>query len=138
MARAGVDDGSMPNGTDRILRWFWPLQAVAVTGWWVVLWTVPATRSWFGFGAWPEGVLMAFALPDAVLLVAGSAMTACAEGRRRMVLAWLVAGGCCYALLWCLAASLATGGGWLGGAAMALLALGNLAAARATGRRAEG
>ena len=120
-----------------VRRWFWVIQAVAVAGWWVLMWMVPAVRPWFGFGSWPQGVLTAFVVPDAVLRVAGSLGTAIARGRRRSGLAWLVTGGCWYALLWCLSASLATGGGWLGSAAMALLAVGNLWAALATGEAAR-
>lgn len=112
-------------------RRFWLVQALVVTGWWLMLWLAPSTRGWFGFGTWPEGVLWAFAAPDAMVLVAGSLVAWRATGRWQPAAAWLVAGGCCYALLWCVAASLASGGGWLGSVAMALLAVGNLVAALA-------
>ena len=132
-----MDDGGMPSAADRVLRWFWMLQAVLVAGWWLILWWSPAARGWFGFGNWPAGVLTAFALPDAVVLVAGSALAARADGPRRLVLAWLITGGCWYAWLWCLSASLASGGGWPGGVAMAGMAFANLAAALTAGRRTE-
>lgn len=127
----------MPSVAGSVVRWFWVLQAGLVAGWWLVLWGMPAARAWFGFGEWPEGVLMAFALPDAVLLVAGSALTASTNGRRRLVLAWLVTGGTWYAMLWCLAAASTAGGGWIGTGAMALLALGNLVAALSASSTAD-
>lgn len=136
-ARLSADRDGLPGMADRVLRWFWVAQAALVTGWWLILWWSPAARGWFGFGDWPEAVLLAFVVPDGVVLVAGSALAARAVGPRRLVLAWLVTGGCWYACLWCLSASLASGGGWLGCVAMAGMAFANLAAARTAGHRAE-
>ncbi len=92
------------------------LQALAIGGWWLVLWIAPSARAPFVVAGWPTTTLLAFWLPDVVLLVAGSLATA--FGIRRGHAAaqqalWLVAGGVAYATLWCLGANLVTGSGWL-------------------------
>jgi hypothetical protein len=97
------------------------LQALAIAAWWLVLWLVPTARPPFVVGDWPEGTLLAFALPDVLVLVAGS--LAAAHGLRaqrpwaRPVL-WLVAGAVLYATLWCINAVAITGAGWLSAALM--------------------
>jgi hypothetical protein len=98
------------------------LQAAAVTAWWLVLWLVPAARAPFLPAAdWPDTALLAFALPDLIVLVAGSA--AAAHGLRRarpwaLPCLWCVAGAVAYATLWCLGANAVTGGGVLSTALM--------------------
>ncbi|MCA8978061.1 MAG: hypothetical protein KDC98_25265 [Planctomycetes bacterium] len=98
-------------------------QAALVAAWWGLLALVPESRQLFGFGDWPEMVLFAFALPDAVVLVAGSATTAVGLSRGRP---WalhtfaMVVGGALYAQLWCLAAMWLAGGGAMPSATMGL------------------
>lgn len=114
------------------------LQAAAVAAWWGMLWCMPSTRGAFlPAPDWPEATLLAFALPDAVVIVGGSA--AAAIGLQRHAawarpMLWLVAGGVGYATLWCLGGSLLAGGGWLGSAAMAASACGSAWALLATQR----
>lgn len=91
------------------------LQALLVASWWLALWLAPSTRPWFVVGDWPAATLLAFALPDAVVLVLGSWLAAhgLANSRpwaRRLL--WAVAGAAFYATLWCLGANLVTGAGW--------------------------
>jgi hypothetical protein len=96
-------------------------QAAAVAAWWLVLWTVPAARAPFVVAGWPEGTLLAFALPDVAVLVAGSAAAALGlRGRRPWArpVVWLVAGAVLYATLWCVGANVVTGAGWLSTAMM--------------------
>ncbi|MBL9077757.1 MAG: hypothetical protein JNL08_09645 [Planctomycetes bacterium] len=92
------------------------LQAVLVAAWWLALWLWPALRPPFTIGDWPPSTLFAFALPDLVAIVGGSALAAHALPRRRAwarPLLWSVAGAVSYATLWCGGALLATGSGWL-------------------------
>jgi len=100
--------------------WF-ALQALLVLGWWLWLALLPAARSWFAIDHWPEGVLLAFAAPDAALLVVGGLLTAWLRQRRARAAvpcAFAVAGASLYATVWCLGASLQHGSGWLATAAM--------------------
>ena len=128
-----ADDGAMREDGSRRASRFWCLQALAVAGWWLWLWLHPAVRGWFGFGAWPEAVLTAFALPDLLLLVGGSLVAATARGAVRTAAAWLLVGAAGYATLWCLGASTSTGDGWLGGGLMAACTMANLVVARSAG-----
>ncbi len=91
-------------------------QAALVASWWLVLWTVPAARAPFVVGGWPESTLLAFALPDVVVLVVGSAAAAFGLRAQRpwaLPLVWLVAGAVLYATLWCVGTNVVTGTGWL-------------------------
>lgn len=100
--------------------WF-ALQALLVLGWWLWLALVPKARRGFTIAGWPEDVLLAFAAPDAVLLIAGGLAAAWLRHRRARAAdacAFAVAGASLYAAVWCLAASLQHGSGWLATAAM--------------------
>jgi hypothetical protein len=97
------------------------VQALAVGLWWLVLALVPEARAPFVVAGWPESTLLAFWLPDVVVLVAGSLAAAQALRRGRAwarPLLWLVAGAVVYATLWCLGANVVTGAGWLATALM--------------------
>lgn len=92
------------------------LQALAIGAWWLCLWLVPAARPPFIVGDWPEATLLAFALPDVVVLVLGSLLAAHAVRVHHAAarpLLWLLAGAVAYATLWCAGANLVTGAGWL-------------------------
>lgn len=100
--------------------WF-ALQALLVLAWWLWLAIEPAARRRFAIDGWPEGVLLAFAAPDALLLVAGGFAASWLRRRRARgadACAFVVAGASLYAAVWCLAASLVHGSGWLATAAM--------------------
>lgn len=103
------------------------LQAALVAAWWLTLWSWPAARAPFTIGDWPPGTLLAFALPDLVAIVGGSALAAHGLPRRRPwapPMLWLVAGAVGYATLWCGGAVLVTGSGWLSLLLMLASALG--------------
>ncbi len=92
------------------------LQAIAIAAWWAWLWAVPAARAPFVAAGWPEATLLAFALPDAVVLVIGSAAAALGLRAQRSwarPLLFGVAGAVAYATLWCVGTNLVTGAGWL-------------------------
>ncbi len=111
---------------------FFALQGAAVLAWWVMLWQVPATRAWFTPTGWPASTLTAFRLPDLALVAGGSLAAAWLSLRGRPAAGaarWLVAGAMAYGTLFCLGASLETGGAWLSVALMVPGALASLALA---------
>jgi hypothetical protein len=118
----------MPSSRTDLAVLYLLVQAASVAAWWLLLWLVPSTRAPFVVGAdWPESTLLAFALPDLVVIVVGS--VAAAVGLRRHAawahpVLWFVAGGVGYATLWCLGGNLATGSGGLSSALMLASSLG--------------
>jgi protein-S-isoprenylcysteine O-methyltransferase Ste14 len=111
---------------------FFALQGAAVLAWWVMLWRMPATRAWFTPPGWPPSTLTAFWLPDLGLAAGGSLAAAWLSLRGRPsagAMRWLVAGAMAYGTLFCLGASLATGGAWLSVGLMTPGALASLALA---------
>lgn len=97
------------------------LQGALVLGWWALLWLAPETRSWFLPVGWPAAVLLAFALPDLLIVGLGSLLVGWAAPRGAVwttALGWTVAGGCSYAALWTLNASISGGGAWTAPACM--------------------
>lgn len=98
-----------------VTAYLW-LQAALVASFWLWLWVIPAAQPAFLVEGWPTDTLLAFALPDAVIVVLGSAIAAHTLRSRpataRPVL-WLLLGAVGYATLWCLAVTLATGAAWL-------------------------
>jgi hypothetical protein len=95
-------------------------QAAAIGGWWLWLWLVPAARAPFVVGDWPESTLLAFAVPDAVLVLASLAAAAALRSDHVAArpLMWLLTGAVTYATLWCLGTNWMTGAGWLSTALM--------------------
>ncbi|MFY9343112.1 MAG: hypothetical protein WAT39_11515 [Planctomycetota bacterium] len=91
-------------------------QAVLIAGWWLWLWWSPAARAPFIAGDCPEATLLAFALPDVVVLVLGSGIAAVLLRREHPAgrpLLWGLAGATVYATLWCLGTNVVSGAGWL-------------------------
>ena len=110
--------------------WF-VLQAVLVTLWWVWLFVQPAARAHFLPTSFPAEVLLAFAVPDLLLLVLGSLAAGHGLWRGRAwssAACWFVVGACCYATLWCTAASLRSGDAWIAVVAMAATSAGSVLA----------
>ena len=123
------EHAAMPSSQPRFAVAWFAGQAILVAVWWVWLWLHPAARRWFLVADWPSAALLVFALPDAVVLIGGSALAAFGRWRGRawaQPAAWFVAGGATYATSWCLAASLATGTGWLATVLMLASAAGTL------------
>src|SRR5829696_2368886 len=110
---------------------YFALQGLAVVAWWILLFFVPASRSFFQMGG-SENILLAFWLPDLAFIAAGSfAVSAFCRinGKFLTVALWLVVGAVSYASLYCLAFALLTDSGWLGVTLMfpAMILSGNFA-----------
>lgn len=96
---------------------YFSLQGAAVTLWWLLLVFFPSTRGYFQMDPASEATLLAFWLPDLLLLAFGSlvAGTLCFRGSSLATAAvWLTSGAVSYASLYCLSLAILTGAGWLG------------------------
>lgn len=110
---------------------YFAAQGLAVLGWWILLIAVPASRAYFQMGD-SEAILLAFWLPDLVLLALGSLLvSACIrlDSKLLTIVLWLVVGTISYATLYCLAFAMMTDTGWLGVVMMlaAMIISGNFA-----------
>jgi protein-S-isoprenylcysteine O-methyltransferase Ste14 len=97
------------------------VQGIAVVLWWLILVYAPATRKHFGGVGAYEITLLAFWLPDLLLIAIGSTAAAilCFVNHKiAPLVSWLVTGAVTYASLYCLSFSAATDSGWLGVALM--------------------
>ena len=92
------------------------VQGLAVAAWWMALWLVPSVRRHFTARGQGTEALLAFWLPDLLLMGVGS-LAAAALGLLRSPLfghaAWGVTGVVSYASLYCLSLSLLTDSAWL-------------------------
>ncbi|QDU00020.1 hypothetical protein [Gimesia aquarii] len=85
--------------------------------WWCLLFSVPASRSFFLSDMLPDRVLISFWLPDLFIFILCSLMVAYGWRKNRgwvQPVLYFLTGGIAYASLYCLALSLSTRGGWLG------------------------
>ena len=57
------------------------IQSIAAILWWLLLWTIPASRAYFRPVATPDSALLAFFLPDTVLFI-GAALWAARDLRQ--------------------------------------------------------
>ncbi|HQR35945.1 MAG TPA: isoprenylcysteine carboxylmethyltransferase family protein [Blastocatellia bacterium] len=102
---------------------YFAMQAFAILAWWLVLWFQPATRSHFLPPSGDDVFLLAFCLPDLLLLVIGSLAAAILCWREKAlasVALWLVIGSLGYATLYCLSLSLFTNAAWISVVMMAV------------------
>jgi protein-S-isoprenylcysteine O-methyltransferase Ste14 len=109
----------------RITVLFYAVQAAAVVGWWVLLWTIPEARGWFVPESMTGLPLLSFWGADLVVAAGGSVVTAWGVATRQRMAgaaAWLVAGGLGYAALYCLELWRATGEGAIGAVMMTVAA----------------
>jgi protein-S-isoprenylcysteine O-methyltransferase Ste14 len=93
------------------------LQGAAVSVWWLLLFFFPSTRRYFQMDAASEHTLLAFWLPDLLLLASGSLVAGvlCLGGSNLAPAAvWFASGAVGYASLYCLAFALLSDAGWLG------------------------
>jgi protein-S-isoprenylcysteine O-methyltransferase Ste14 len=96
---------------------YFSLQGAAVALWWLLLVFFPSTRVYFQIDANSESALLAFWLPDLLLLALGSLVAGvlCFGGSSLATAAvWFTSGAVCYASLYCLSLAILTGAGWLG------------------------
>lgn len=93
------------------------LQGAAVIMWWLLLVFFPSTRRHFQMDAASESTLLAFWLPDLILLGFGSLVAGilCLGGSSLGPTAvWFTSGAVSYASLYCLALAVRSDVGWLG------------------------
>ena len=95
---------------------YFALQGIAVVAWWMLLFFVPSSRSFFQMGE-SETVLLAFWLPDLFLLATGSLIVSAFcffNSRFTVIAAWFVVGTIAYASVYCLSFAILSDSGWLG------------------------
>jgi protein-S-isoprenylcysteine O-methyltransferase Ste14 len=95
---------------------YFALQGLAVALWWLLLLAYPQSREYFRMGD-SEATLLAFWLPDLLLLAAGSLLASylCFIGSdHSQTVLCFVCGAMTYAALYCLAFALLTDSAWLG------------------------
>lgn len=95
---------------------YFALQAAAIVAWWILLFFVPASRSFFQMGD-SETILLAFWLSDLSLLAIGSLLVSAFcffDSKFTVIALWFVTGAISYAAFYCLAFALLTDTGWLG------------------------
>lgn len=109
----------------RAAAFYFAVQGIAVVVWWAWLIFVPSSRAYFQTNGTTEAALLAFWLPDLLLVACGSFVAAyfCVRDRdnidaRIAAALWLVCGAVGYATLYCLASALLTDSAWLSVALM--------------------
>ena len=98
-----------------LAAWYLGAQAALVCLWWGMLVIAPTTRAWFAPPDRPE-VLVAFWLPDALIICGSSIVASLAAARRSRgaaAAAWVALGGLAYATLYCVGLVIHAGGPWL-------------------------
>ncbi|MBK9155833.1 MAG: isoprenylcysteine carboxylmethyltransferase family protein [Chloracidobacterium sp.] len=96
---------------------YYLLQGLGVIAWWILLVAYPESRGWFQLEANSQLSLFAFWLPDALLIAAGSLITAYltfSRNRFESAATWLLTGAVSYAMFYTLAFAMMTDRGWLG------------------------
>ena len=93
------------------------LQAALIALWWLAMYASPAVYGAFQFPGIPPVAFNAFLLPDLTVVLVASAVRAY---RASLGLSYFILGGFAYAALYCLNATLLTGGGWLPTSVMGL------------------
>jgi protein-S-isoprenylcysteine O-methyltransferase Ste14 len=95
---------------------YFAFQGLAVALWWLLLFAYPASRAYFRMGD-TEATLLAFWMPDLLLLTVGSLLAsylAFSGSAHLNIVLCLVCGAISYAALYCLAFALLTDTAWLG------------------------
>ena len=92
-------------------------QGIAVAAWWLMLALRPETRRYFQLEAGSQTSLIAFWLPDAAFIAAGSIAAAVliyTRSRYDTSAMWLVTGGVSYAAVYTFSFAMMTDAGWIG------------------------
>jgi len=101
---------------------FYLIQAVLVTGWWLLMALDPAVGAAFAFDGMAVGAFGLFVIPDLVVIVGSSLVAWRRPGRTVQA---ILVGAWSYAAAWCIAASWSTRSGYLGTTCMVLALLAN-------------
>ncbi len=97
------------------------IQGFGVAAWWLTLWLKPESRELFLMNS-DRATLLAFWMPDLVIMFAGSLVVAALISARSSLLVpvvWFVVGATAYATFYCFSSALMTDLGWLGFVMMA-------------------
>lgn len=108
---------AIPAAVRRAVAAFFAAQGAGVLLWWALLFSSHRARDWFQMSPAPDDTLLAFALPDLLILAPASLVGAWLVLRRdgrAPALLWCAAGGAVYAALYSLAFALRADAGWLG------------------------
>ena len=92
-------------------------QGVGGIFWWCLLFQMPESRPLFLSDTFSDRVLLGFWLPDFLIFITGSLLTAYGVNKKRswaLPVVYFLTGGISYVSLYCLALSLSTHGGWPG------------------------
>src|SRR5215510_9785609 len=95
---------------------YFAAQSLLVSLWWLTLWLYPSSRSFFLPPGGADVFLLAFWLPDLVLIVAGGLVFVALRRRKSAsagIALWVVVGALSYATLYCLALSFFTNSAWV-------------------------
>lgn len=109
----------------RLVQTYFAGQVLVLCVWWGWLLAYPQWIEVFQPREWPREVLRSFLLPDSVMLVMGSLVVVFAIQRSKAwagIAVWSVAIAAWYPTLYCIAASVRTGEGWLAAASMVCMA----------------
>lgn len=96
---------------------YFSIQGTAVFAWWILLIFVPASRRYFQLENNSQISLMAFWLPDLLLLGIGSIIAAwlcLRDSESKSTALWFIVGAIGYATFYCFSFALLTDSGWLG------------------------
>ncbi|MBX3243843.1 MAG: isoprenylcysteine carboxylmethyltransferase family protein [Acidobacteria bacterium] len=96
---------------------YFAIQGIAVILWWLLLYVEPAYRSHFQLDGNSQTSLLAFWLPDMVIMAGGSfsaAFLTAVKSRYQVTAMWIAATAFAYSTLYTMSYAAMTGKGWLG------------------------
>lgn len=99
-------------------------QATCVLVWWSWLLSHPESVDLFHPAAWPSDAMLAFMLPDDMLIIIGSTATAWLvyrDSKHSKLAIWALSAVTAYPTLYCIAASVLTGEAWLSAGLMSCM-----------------
>lgn len=109
----------------KIIASYLVIQAAGTAGWWVLLFWIRDSVSWFQPGDWPADALLGFWLADFLLVVGGSIVVAAAVVAEKPwagIAIWSLATAVWYPALYCIGVSVLTDGAWIASAMMTSMA----------------
>jgi len=96
-------------GASRLAAWYFLAQAASIPAWWGLMYALPESRTWFLPSAALEPAVLAFSVPDLIVLGLGSACAgalALQQHPAARPAAWLTVGAVAYSTVFTIAWSL--------------------------------